>query len=191
MIPGSPALPRKASPRVEDQTAATNLTATPARTTRGPVRDQRVTRSDNIKLAGLDGIVGLHLGIGHSLLVQRLDPKLKALGLTAKQVTIMWLVEANPEITQIEIGRFLAIERSTIHQFTRSLVKNGMIGVVQSETDGRSSRIELTDKGRENLARARKIIISHEAENTAQLTPIERRQLLDLLFKLGGAMTSG
>ena len=67
----------------------------------------------------------LHLGIGHSLLVQRLDPKLKALGLTAKQVTIMWLVEANPAITQIEIGRFLAIERSTIHQFTRSLVKNG------------------------------------------------------------------
>lgn len=181
--------PQESCRPVEDQIVTSAASA--ARPTREPTREMRTTRSDNIKLAGLEGIVGLHLGIGHSLLVQRLDPKLKALGLTAKQVTIMWLVEANPDITQIEIGRFLAIERSTIHQFTRSLIKNGMIRVVQSETDGRSSRIELTDKGRDSLARARKVIIAHEAENTAQLTPIERRLLLDLLFKLGGAMTSG
>ena len=182
--------PQESHPFVEDQIASPAPIAT-ARAAREPLREGRTSRSDNIKLAGLEGIVGLHLGIGHSLVVQPRDHKLKALGLTAKQVTIMWLVEANPAITQIEIGRFLAIERSTIHQFTRSLVKNGMIRVVQSETDGRSSRIELTDKGRDSLARARKVIIAHEAENTAQLTPIERRLLLDLLFKLGGAMTSG
>lgn len=140
-----------------------------------------------IRLAGLEGIVGLHFGIGHSLLVQRLDPKLKPLNLTAKQVTIMWLAEANPAITQIEIARFLGIERSTIHQFVRSLVRNGMIRVVQSETDGRSSRIELTDSGLAALAKAREVVIAHETESTAHLTPIERRLLLDLLHKLVGS----
>lgn len=144
-----------------------------------------------MRMAGLETIVGLHFGIGHSLLVQRLDPKLKELNLTAKQVTIMWLVEANPDITQIEIARFLAIERSTIHQFARSLVRNGMIRVAQSETDGRSSRIELTDLGRIGLAKAREIIIQHETETTAKLTAIERRLLLDLLHKLVGSQPVG
>ena len=146
---------------------------------------------DGIALAGLEGIVGLHLGIGHTLLVQQLDPKLKALELTAKQVTIMWLAEANPAITQIEIARFLGIERSTIHQFVRSLVKNGMIRVVQSATDGRSSRIELTPKGHDRLEAARDIIIAHETETTSALTPIERRLLLDLLLKLAGGHQAG
>lgn len=162
-------------------------------------RVTRIARSDargapvalDLKFAGLESIVGLHLGIGHSLLVQRLDPKLKALDLTAKQVTIMWLAEANPEISQIEIARFLGIERSTIHQFVRSLVKNGMITVVQNESDGRSSRIELTLKGMERLAEARNVIVAHEVEGTARLTPIERHLLIELLHKLAGANALG
>jgi DNA-binding MarR family transcriptional regulator len=143
-------------------------------------------RAQRIKLAGLETIVGLHLGVGHSLVVQRLDPKLKRLNLTAKQVTIMWLVEANPEITQIEIARFLGLERATIYQFVRSLMRHDMIRVEQSATDGRSSRMELTAKGRESLAHAREIIVAHETETIARLTPIERRLLLDLLHKLVG-----
>ncbi len=141
----------------------------------------------NLKLAGLDGIVGLHLGIGHSLLILKLEPQLKPLGLTAKQVTILWLADANPDISQIEISRFLEIERATIHQFTKSLVKNAMIEIVPSRSDRRATRIQLTDKGREKLALARDIIIGHETEAMSVLTALEKRLLLDLLMKLHGA----
>lgn len=168
--------------------APLSLTLSSDRITRIARYDARGAQvSLDLKFAGLESIVGLHLGIGHSLLVQRLDPKLKSLDLTAKQVTIMWLAEANPAISQIEIARFLGIERSTIHQFVRSLVRNGMINVMPNESDGRSSRIEITDKGRERLAAARNVIISHEVEGTSRLTPIERRLLLELLHKLAGA----
>lgn len=153
-----------------------------------PVRirkpDARTTRGPELHLAGLDQIVGLHLGIGHSLLVLKLEPRLKPLGLTAKQVTILWLAEANPDITQIEISRFLGIERATIHQFTKSLVKNGMIAIEPSHSDRRATRLQLTDKGRLAVEQARAVIAEHETEATAMLTPIERRLLVDLLIKL-------
>ena len=64
--------PQESRPFVEDQIASPAPIAT-ARAAREPLREGRTSRSDNIKLAGLEGIVGLHLGIGHSLLVQRLD----------------------------------------------------------------------------------------------------------------------
>lgn len=140
-----------------------------------------------LKLAGLEGIVGLHLGIGHSLLVNKLEPQLKPLGLTAKQVTILWLAEANPDLTQIELSRFLEIERATIHQFTRSLVRNGMIEIVPHRTDRRATTLRPTELGRRKLAEARAIIARHETEATAVLSPIERRLLVDLLMKLYGA----
>ena len=172
--------------------APLSLTLSSDRITRIARYDARGAQvSLDLKFAGLESIVGLHLGIGHSLLVQRLDPKLKSLDLTAKQVTIMWLAEANPEISQIEIARFLGIERSTIHQFVRNLVRNGMITVMPNELDGRSSRIEITPKGQEHLAAARNVIIAHEVDGTARLTPIERRLLLELLYKLAGANSHG
>lgn len=159
----------------------------PPRAPAAKAEPRTVRGETRLHLAGLEDIVGLHLGIGHSLLVQRLDPKLKALDLTAKQVTILWLAEANPDLTQIEIARFLEIERSTIHQFVRSLVRNALVEVVPSATDGRSTRISLTAKGRERLAQARDVIMRHEAEAATRLTAIERRLLLDLLAKLRGA----
>jgi DNA-binding MarR family transcriptional regulator len=99
-------------------------------------------------------------------------------------VTILWLAEANPDITQIEISRFLGIERATIHQFTKSLVKNGMIAIEPSHSDRRATRLQLTDKGRLAVEQARAVIAEHETEATAMLTPIERRLLVDLLIKL-------
>lgn len=157
---------------------------------RSPQRAPRATSGQKqlaLHLAGLEGIVGLHMGIGHSLLVNKLEPQLKPLGLTAKQVTILWLAEANPDLTQIELSRFLEIERATIHQFTRSLVKNGMIEIVPHPLDRRATTLRPTALGTAKLAEARAIIARHETEATASLSPIERRLLLELLMKLHGA----
>ena len=177
--PVSPTPPLSGVPVLLDQHPAPE--SQPAR---GRKPDARVMRAPELHLAGLEQIVGLHLGIGHSLLVLKLEPRLKPLGLTAKQVTILWLAEANPDITQIEISRFLGIERATIHQFTKSLVKNGMIAIEPSHSDRRATRLQLTDKGRLAVEQARAVIAEHEAEATAMLTPIERRLLVDLLVKL-------
>ncbi|WP_176399738.1 MarR family winged helix-turn-helix transcriptional regulator [Novosphingobium sp. B 225] len=152
-----------------------------------PARAAAGQKQIALRLAGLEGIVGLHLGIGHSLLVGKLEPQLKPLGLTAKQVTILWLAEANPDLTQIELSRFLEIERATIHQFTRSLVGNGMIDIVPHPTDRRATTLRPTPLGTAKLAEARAIIARHETEATSALSPIERRLLLELLMKLHGA----
>ena len=139
-----------------------------------------------LKLAGLDRIIGLHLGICHSKLVQRLDPQLKPLDLTAKQVTILWLANANANLTQADIARFLQIERATIHQFVRSLLKNGLIVIEPNPNDRRATRIGLTEAGRARLAEAQAVIAAHETEATSVLSEIERNLLLALLIKLHG-----
>ncbi|WP_374283950.1 MarR family winged helix-turn-helix transcriptional regulator [Novosphingobium sp.] len=159
----------------------------PADEARAPRLARGGQKQISLKLAGLESIVGLHLGIGHSLLVNKLEPQLKPLGLTAKQVTILWLAEANPDLTQIELSRFLEIERATIHQFTRSLVKNGMIEIVPHPSDRRATTLRPTALGKAKLAEARTIIARHETETVAVLSPIERRLLLELLMKLHGA----
>lgn len=152
-----------------------------------PQFDARAKRAvRQIKLDGLDQNIGLHLGIAHSLTVLKLDPKLNRLGLTAKQVTILWLAEANPGISQVEIARFLELERSTIHQFAKSLVKNGLLELLPNLTDRRSQGMHLTSAGNEALAYAREVVAQHEVEANVRLTTVERSLLLQLLTKLCG-----
>lgn len=140
----------------------------------------------SLNLAGLERIIGLHLGVCHSKLVQRLEPQLKPLDLTAKQVTILWLASANAHLTQADIARFLQIERATIHQFIRSLLKNGLVVVEPNPRDRRATRVCLTEAGRTRLAQAQKVIQEHEEEGTSALSEIERDLLLALLIKLHG-----
>ena len=140
----------------------------------------------SLELDGLDRNIGLHLGIAHSQTVLTLDPKLKPLGLTAKLVTILWLTDANSEIHQVDIARFLKLKRSTIHQFIKALTNGGFLEYIPSPVDRRSKQLRLTRSGRTALERAREVVAHHEAQMNARLTPDEQQSLLALISKMRG-----
>lgn len=138
----------------------------------------------DLDLDGLDSVLGLHIGTVNTLFVSRTEKRLDPLSVTPKQVAILWLVNANPGVKQTDLSKFFQIERPTVHQFVRQLLKNGFIVNEPSKLDRRAGGLWLTDAGREVLAKSRDLIAGHEAELTSCLTAREKSELFRILMKL-------
>lgn len=138
----------------------------------------------DLDLDGLDSVLGLHIGTVNTLFVTRLEKQLDPLNVTPKQVAILWLVNANPGVKQTDLSKFFQIERPTVHQFVRQLMKNGFVINKPSELDRRAGGLWLTDAGREVLTISRAAIVEHEDLLTACLTSREKSELFRMLMKL-------
>lgn len=138
----------------------------------------------DLDLDGLDSVLGLHVGTVNTLFVTRLEKNLDPLNVTPKQVAILWLVNANPGVKQTDLSKFFQIERPTVHQFVRQLMKNDFLINEPSKLDRRAGGLWLTDQGRDVLAKARTAIVGHEDLLTACLTAREKSELFRILMKL-------
>ena len=144
----------------------------------------RQSVTPELALDGLDTILGMHIGTSFTLFVSRLERKLDALSVTPKQVAILWLVNANPGVKQTDLSRFFQIERPTVHQFVRQLMRNGFLINEPSKLDRRAGGLWITESGATTLAQARRVIVDHENELTTSLTAREKSELFRILMKL-------
>lgn len=137
-----------------------------------------------LNLDGLDSVLGIHVGTVNTLFVTRLERFLDPLKVTPKQVAILWLVNANPGVKQTDLSKFFQIERPTVHQFVRQLIKNGFLLNEPSKLDRRAGGLWITDEGREVLAQARSAIFALEDRLTSTLSVREKSELFRILMKL-------
>ncbi|WP_054131047.1 MarR family winged helix-turn-helix transcriptional regulator [Novosphingobium sp. AAP1] len=144
----------------------------------------RQSVTPELVLDGLDSVLGLHIGTTNTLFVSRLERQLEPLSVTPKQVAILWLVNANPGVKQTDLSRFFKIERPTVHQFVRQLMRNGYLVNEPSKLDRRAGGLWVTESGLITLAEARRVIVAHEDELTACLTVRERSELFRILMKV-------
>jgi DNA-binding MarR family transcriptional regulator len=95
---------------------------------------------------------------------------------------ILFMIEANPGVTQSRLAQAVGLDRSTLVG-----VLHGLGGLVERRrgNDRRTNGLWLTREGRALVARLKRRIRVHERRVAAGLTPAERKQLLDLLQKLG------
>jgi len=99
------------------------------------------------------------------------------------RVGMLVLVEANPGVTQSALARALGLDRSTMVGLVDALEERGVLERRRGE-DRRTNGLWLTRAGRALLARIKRRIAQHEKRVAAQLTPLERAQLIALLGKL-------
>lgn len=144
----------------------------------------RQTFVPDLDLDGLDSVLGLHVGTVNTLFVTRLEKFLDPLLVTPKQVAILWLVNANPGVKQTDLSKFFQIERPTVHQFVRQLIKNGFLLNEPSKLDRRAGGLWLTVAGSDVLATARAQIGMLEDHLTSSLTAREKSELFRILMKL-------
>jgi DNA-binding MarR family transcriptional regulator len=144
----------------------------------------RQSVTPELALDGLDSVLGLHIGTTNTLFVSRLERQLEPLSVTPKQVAILWLVHANPGVKQTDLSRFFKIERPTVHQFVRQLMRNGYLVNEPSKLDRRAGGLWITESGQITLAEARRLIVAHEDELTACLTVREKSELFRILMKV-------
>ena len=78
-------------------------------------------------LGALDDILGLHLRLAHGAVQRHFGEHFAELGLTQKQVSVLWLAEAQPGIAQTDLAQRLQMDRATTMAIVHALEKRGLL----------------------------------------------------------------
>src|SRR5262245_26363432 len=101
------------------------------------------------------------------------------------RVGILFLIDANPGVTQSRLAHAVGLDRSTMVGVLHALEARSLVERRRGE-DRRTNGLWLTRSGRALVESLKRRIRVHERRVAARLTPVERAQLLALLEKLAG-----
>ena len=104
-------------------------------------------------MGDLNGIVGFHIRLAHGAVYRHFTETFVDLDLTQKQASTLWLVNAQPGISQIDLGGRLRMDRATTMTIVNRLQERDYLRRERSESDGRKQALYLTDAGRRRARR--------------------------------------
>jgi DNA-binding MarR family transcriptional regulator len=122
-----------------------------------------------------------------SLAAENFAAKTRELGITPPEAGVMRILGRQAGMNQRELAGKLGVAPSRIVALVDSLESAGLIIRERSASDRRSQVLQVTDSGRDLLARLRSAAETQEAELAEGLSANDRDQLHDLLLKLGDA----
>src|SRR3546814_477702 len=129
-------------------------------------------------------IVGFHIRLAHGAVYRHFSETFAALGLTQKQVSVLWLVDDHPDIAQTGLAQRMRMDRATTMAIVNRLEGRGFLVRGRSPDDGRKQTLNLTDSGRAMLSTAKGAIAEHENWLKARFTDAEVVQLIALLTRI-------
>lgn len=135
-------------------------------------------------LGELNDIVGFHIRLAHGTVYRHFTETFADLDLTQKQVSVLWMVDDAPGISQIEVGQRLRMDRATTMTIVNRLQDRELIRRERSETDGRKQALYLTAPGQVALGKAKLAIGEHESWLKGRFTPEEAQKLVELLARI-------
>ena len=141
----------------------------------------------NLKPGILSGLVGYRLRLAQQAVFRDFADNVAAVypDISPGRVGILFLVEANPGVTQSRLARAVKLERSTMVGVLHVLEERELLERRRG-SDRRTNGLWLTRPGRALVARLKQRIGSHERRIAARLSAVERAQLLLLQEKLSG-----
>jgi DNA-binding MarR family transcriptional regulator len=140
--------------------------------------------SDDGDIGGIDQIVGFHIRLAYGAVYRHFTETFNDLGLTQKQVSVLWLIDDHPGIAQADIGRRLQMDRATVMAIINRLQKRGFVVRGPSPDDRRRQTLKLTEAGHDGLIAARACILDHEQWLKNRFTPGETAMLIELLRRI-------
>lgn len=140
-----------------------------------------------LELAGLNGLLGFRLRRAQSAFHRHFTAALAGVELTQKQVAVLWLIEANPGVSQIDLATLLEMDRATMMAIVDRLEKRELAVRQRSTSDRRRQELYATDAGRRVLAEAKAAIAEHERHFTARFPAETLKVLRESLLALDGA----
>ena len=105
--------------------------------------------------------------------MEKLARRLGKLGLRSSEATVLGVIDANPEITQSDIGRMLNIARANMTPLVARLATLKL--VERRPVNGRSHGLRMTAAGRALTLKVRHILSTHEAELMSQIPASQRK----------------
>ena len=121
----------------------------------------------------LDDNVGYQLRWAYVAVRRHFEDAMERLDLTQKQTGVLWLIDANPAVSQIALANELGMDRASMMAIVDRLEERGLIVRKRSAEDGRRQELYVTAKGRKVLAQAKTAIHEHEKWISAKFTKAE------------------
>ena len=131
----------------------------------------------------LDGLLGYCLRRAQGAMHRDFMAAVSELELTQKQTATLWLISANPGVSQVSVAAALDMDRATMMSITDRLEERGLVIRKRSSVDRRRQELYLTPAGISRLRKVKARIAEHEARVRALFKPAELAALVDALKK--------
>ena len=113
---------------------------------------------DDADIGEIKDIVGFHIRLAHGACYRHFTETFIQLELTQKQVSVLWLVDDHPGISQIDLGQRLRMDRATTMTIVNRLQARHYLRREKSVTDGRKQALYLEEAGNAALVDAKRAI---------------------------------
>lgn len=141
---------------------------------------------DALDFDTLDEVLGFHVRQAQGTMHRRIIEILSEVDLTQKQAATLWLVGANPGVSQTGIGNALRMDRATTMAIIDRLENRGVVIRRRSTVDRRRHELYLTPEGQTLLIKVKKLVKAHERKFSARFTDQELAILIELLRRIYG-----
>lgn len=144
----------------------------------------RSDRPSAIDAKGLDTLLGFHLRTAQVAFQSRFDRAVSATSLSQIQFAVLWLIDANPGCSQIDLAAVIAVDRASMMAIIDRLELRNLVVRKRSSGDRRRRELYLTSEGAAALAASRAGVEQLEANLDERFTPAERAMLVALLGRI-------
>jgi DNA-binding MarR family transcriptional regulator len=131
----------------------------------------------------LDSLLGYRMRRAQGAMHRDYMASVADLALTQKQTATLWLINANPAVSQVSIAGALGMDRATMMSVTDRLEERGLLVRKRSSVDRRRQELYLTPSGQSTLRKVKARIAEHESRFKALFKPAELAALLAALKK--------
>jgi DNA-binding MarR family transcriptional regulator len=131
----------------------------------------------------LDGLLGYRLRRAQGAMHRDYMASVADLEVTQKQAATLWLINANPGVSQVSVAASLGMDRATMMSITDRLEENGFVIRKRSSVDRRRQELYLTPAGILRLRKVKARIAEHEDRFKALFKSAELAALLSALQK--------
>jgi DNA-binding MarR family transcriptional regulator len=129
-------------------------------------------------------IVGFHIRLAHGTVYRHFSESFAQLGMTQKQVSVLWLVSDHPDIAQTDLAQRMRMDRATTMGIVNRLDGRGYLVRGKSNSDGRKQTLNVTASGQRMLRTAKSAIRKHEKWLKGRFTAREITTLIALLARI-------
>lgn len=179
-----PASPRWVAPLRRSRGAG--APATQASATPGHIRPEeaRALADARLDLGGLDGYLGFHLRLAQEASFQAFARRTGEADLRPGRFAILVLIDANPGISQTELGAAAGRDKSTLTPALADLERRGLVQRQRATHDRRSYALTLTDAGREVLRMLSQHAAAHDRQLDELVGPENKQAFMGILRRI-------
>ncbi|AQZ60381.1 Transcriptional regulator, MarR family [[Actinomadura] parvosata subsp. kistnae] len=113
-----------------------------------------------------------------------MGPALEPCGIDSREYGVLSVLGRSEPMSQLEAAQRMGIDRTTMVAMVDGLERKGLVGRRPHPADRRKNIVEPTERGREVLAEAGRLVAAAEEEFLAPLPDADARQLRDALERL-------